>query len=1200
MDRTQGKPGEGLRPGAEAAAAAARRTPADRRRSPRPPTADAPGTAPLGPAAPDAGAPGPDAGTEALTGGRPAAGTPSDRSPAGTPAVGGRADRSSAGASAAGAPPGPAAAGTGADASPAGPSAGAPAVGGSGDGTSAGGTPVGGAAIAGGAVGGGPGLPAAPARVVTLTAGEFTVTVNPVDGSEIEPHRPGADAGRRPGKRDAASRAARDAAARPPVAPVTRRPLLERDEEQERLVRMLQRGRSVRLTGPAGSGRTALLDEVARACAGLAPDGVVRLSGYGRQQPAELLHALYSAVYATEGRRPDRTALLARVREIGAIVLLDDLELSGPALDELLRATPECAYVLAATPDAKSPSDDSPLEEVVLGGLGRTGCTRLLERLTGRPLTEAETAWAGDLRFASEGLPLRFVQAAALLRQRDELNATAAGDEDEEPGVFEERPRDAAPVPLPTLAQAAAPAELLASRVSESARAALRIACALGGELPHPAHLPALVGDTHADAAVAELLGCGLITPVGPRYRLAEGVARQLEEAGYGGAGAEEARTAARHYAWWTGHASVTPERVAAEADAVLAALAGADVVAAVLLARAAAPAFAASLHWDAWERVLRAGAEAARKAGEVAEQAYFHHELGVLALCEGRLDRARAELEASIGLRGALADKRGTVAGRRALALVTDREALGSRPSPPLRLEAPPAPVLSATAALDGPRPSALGVTGPSATAATAATVRLDLEGTAPSAPGTDAPSAGGVPALSATAVTVPLDLEGAVPSDPATGGRAAAGAKASPSRREAAPPASRTAGATAAGVPGLSATAATVPLDLDGAVPSAPGTGAKPSPASGAAVPSAPSGVPGPAVTAATVRLGPDGAVASGAGAPSTAGAAGSSAPSTPGAAAALPRRRGGAVASGPAAGAPEASGVEPSAARGAAGSAAAGAGPGAGSPAAPSVWGAKLPAGSVPPATAKPGTAGSARKASGAPLGETARRGPGSEAVTQVNPVIRRAQLPPPQTPENLSAVFGNAFPPPAPAPAPVPPRPARPHPAAGLAGRRRAALLGAAGALTVAALGTVIGLTLAPGGTETPQTPSVSSSPSAKVSPRVPQVPGTGAGDPAAEPVTPPGPGRTPGPQPGRGGAASTSATPSGTPVPQPPGTSPAPEPPTTPPATTPSTPVGSPTAPTPSKTPSDPSPSDPAPSKPSTPTTPGPQSPTATN
>ncbi|OKI69243.1 ATP-binding protein [Streptomyces sp. MJM1172] len=579
-----------------------------------------------------------------------------------------------------------------------------------------------------------------PARVVTLTAGDFTLTVNPVDGSEIEPLRPGAERAR-PRRRDAAGRAARDASARPPVlpgAPASARLTPAREEERARLVRLLSHGRSVRLTGPSGSGRSGLLDAVAADCAGVAPDGVVRLSGYGQQQPGELLHALYAAVYEAPDERPlrpDREELLARVREIGAVVLLDDLEMGGAALDELLRATPECAYLLAATPDTKAPSDASHLEEVFLGGLGRAESVEFLEAGVGRALTEEETAWAGDLRFASEGLPLRFVQAAALLRQRDELNGTRGGDEDEEPGVFEERPRDAAFVPLPTLAEGAAPAELLASRVSESARAVLRIACALGGELPHHAHLPALVGDTHADAAVAELLGCGLLTPVGTRYRLASGVARQLEEVGYGDPAAEEARTAARHYAWWTGHASVTPERVAAEADAVLAALAGADVVAAVLLARTAAPAFAASLHWEAWERVLRSGAEAARKAGEVAEQAYFHHELGVLALCEGRLERARAELEASIGLKGALADKRGTVAGRRALALVTDREAAGAAAvSPPLRLAPPvggavavaaPLAAPGAVAALGPAVPvAAPGTTGPTVPVALAAPV--------------------------------------------------------------------------------------------------------------------------------------------------------------------------------------------------------------------------------------------------------------------------------------------------------------------------------------------------------------------------------------------------------------------------------------------------------------------------------------------
>lgn len=191
------------------------------------------------------------------------------------------------------------------------------------------------------------------------------------------------------------------------------------------------------------------------------------------------------------------------------------------------------------------------------------------------------------------------------------------------------------------------------------------------------------MGDTHADAAMGELAACGLLSPAGSRYRLAAGILAQLEASGYGEDADVRARTAAQHYAWWAGHPSVTPERAVAEADAVLAAMAhlvlgdrAGQASAAVLLARSASPAFAAGMYWGAWEKALRIGQEAARIAGEVAEEAYFHHELGVLALCTGNLDRARAELEASIGMRGALADKSGAVAGRRALALVADRSA--------------------------------------------------------------------------------------------------------------------------------------------------------------------------------------------------------------------------------------------------------------------------------------------------------------------------------------------------------------------------------------------------------------------------------------------------------------------------------------------------------------------------------------------
>lgn len=102
------------------------------------------------------------------------------------------------------------------------------------------------------------------ARTVQLVSGDFLLTVNPVDGSEIEACPP-AERPARPVKLTTAERAEAERAARPPVPPGPAQPslpLLARQDERERLVRLLARGRSVRLTGPAGCGRTRLLDLV--------------------------------------------------------------------------------------------------------------------------------------------------------------------------------------------------------------------------------------------------------------------------------------------------------------------------------------------------------------------------------------------------------------------------------------------------------------------------------------------------------------------------------------------------------------------------------------------------------------------------------------------------------------------------------------------------------------------------------------------------------------------------------------------------------------------------------------------------------------------------------------------------------------------------------------------------------------------------
>ncbi|MGW8379691.1 ATP-binding protein [Streptomyces sp. ODS28] len=511
-----------------------------------------------------------------------------------------------------------------------------------------GGIPNGGMAggVSGGGVSGGGGL----ARAVQLLAGPYLLTVNPVDGSEIEPCPPGELPGR-PEKLAPDERPEQGCAAAPTGGtPAAARPLpvLEREEECEELARLLAQGRSVRLTGPAGSGRSTLLDAVAGRVAALAPDGLVRLSGY-RRTPDDLLHDLFAAVHEAPLYRPGEGELAGALQTVGAVVLVDDLEFGGEGLGRLLSATPECAFLLSATPEVPAPPADAPVAEVFLPGISRNAGLELLEHAVRRPLTDAEADWAADLWFETEGLPLRFVQAAAVLRAGGAPEGT----------------------PAQGLADAAA------RGLGDPAREALRYALALDGELPHHTHLPALVGDPRADEAVAELAASGLVTAADGHYRLADGVPVELATAGYAAGAAHRALTAARHYAFWAGHPSVPPERVAAESEAVLAAVRGAqrggNPSVAVLLCRTAAPVLAAGLRWGAWERALRYGAEAAETAGEVAEEAYFRHESGVLALCEGEPGRAKGQLERALGLREALADQRGAVAGRRALALVRD-----------------------------------------------------------------------------------------------------------------------------------------------------------------------------------------------------------------------------------------------------------------------------------------------------------------------------------------------------------------------------------------------------------------------------------------------------------------------------------------------------------------------------------------------
>ncbi|MEV7183989.1 ATP-binding protein [Kitasatospora sp. NPDC093102] len=461
-------------------------------------------------------------------------------------------------------------------------------------------------------------------------------------------------------------------------------PMLDRETDIAELLGLLAEGRSIRLVGQAGSGRSALLSAVAEAAADLAPGGVVQLCGHRRTVP-DLLQDLFAATHYAPGYRPDPGQLAAHLAEVGAIVVIDATEPSGAELEQLLAAAPGCAFLISAAPDGPPLPAGSRLQDHLVAGLSRSACLALTARLAGRPLDVAEKAWAVDLWFESEGLPLRFVQAAALLRQRDvSVDALVAAEDDRMDvfGAVDELVHDPDPairenelrctVPLPSVAETASPAVRLAEGLSEPAQAVLRLAVALGGECPTAPHLPALIDVGQGEAALAELGDAGLAVSIGGHHRLTAG-ALELLAPHWPARGCVDG--AAQHFAWWVGHSSVSLEQIAAEAEVVIGVLLADRTAgrhdAVVRLARAAAPALALSLRWGAWERVLQFGLEAARRTGSAVDQAWFHHEAGVHAICVQQPSRAIAELETALTLRSAAGEQRGVAAARRMLDLL-------------------------------------------------------------------------------------------------------------------------------------------------------------------------------------------------------------------------------------------------------------------------------------------------------------------------------------------------------------------------------------------------------------------------------------------------------------------------------------------------------------------------------------------------
>uniref|UniRef100_UPI000AD34C19 ATP-binding protein n=2 Tax=Streptomyces TaxID=1883 RepID=UPI000AD34C19 len=428
-----------------------------------------------------------------------------------------------------------------------------------------------------------------------VIAGHHNVVVDAHHGSTVtllmEGRRP------RPVRRD-----------RVALLPGRRRPPLGRERELAALADALAAGGPVQLWGPAGVGKSTLLRHAARTLPP-GPDGVLYLSAAHRET-GDLAQEIFEACYDTTGYLPSATELRRLMTGVRITVYVDGAGGDADRLRELMDAAPDATFVFAGRNRALLGEGTS----LGLKGLETAAAQALLESELGSRLAGHERA-AAELCAAAAGAPLLLLRAAALAR------------EDGTGGLVLPRPGTTAEL-LP----------LLLDQLDAEPLRVLGLLATLGEADLAPGHIGALAGVPDASAVCGRLAGLGLLAATDTGYRCtadAVGPLRQRFPEPF------PAERLCGHLAEWAALPDTPPARVAEHAAALDAALDLAERAGrpdlAVRVARAAAPALARALRFDAWGRMLDRGRAAAERAGDAGSVAYFTHEQGVRSLVTGR-----------------------------------------------------------------------------------------------------------------------------------------------------------------------------------------------------------------------------------------------------------------------------------------------------------------------------------------------------------------------------------------------------------------------------------------------------------------------------------------------------------------------------------------------------------------------------------
>ena len=321
-------------------------------------------------------------------------------------------------------------------------------------------------------------------------------------------------------------------------------------------------------------------------------DGIVCLSGYGRpieDLEQDLFDAFYESVLPDARVRATSAQLRTMLRDVVAVVLVDDVDVPPQHLERLIDDAPSCAFVV--TSNDRSLSSATAL---AIGGLAEADAVSLFERGLGRTMSDADREAAARFAEVCRGQPRALMIAAATVR-RNAISIDALAGQHSVGDLI---------------------VALRGGLDENEMRVLEMLAASHGNPLPASA-VEEVVGSGTTEATLDQLNKDGLVLSASPRFRLPSPAI-----AGLGVADETLRQREADVLAGLTRWARQTddPELLVAAGPAIVSvaeAMARRDPGHVVELARAAHAGLAVTGQWGMWTRLLTAGLAAASQSGD-------------------------------------------------------------------------------------------------------------------------------------------------------------------------------------------------------------------------------------------------------------------------------------------------------------------------------------------------------------------------------------------------------------------------------------------------------------------------------------------------------------------------------------------------------------------------------------------------------